>query len=177
MSPLVSLSPVTVLILWLLLCFNLNTVVKSLRSGPWSGMSRCPTRLPASGPPTCLLRSHPDPTCSTASPADWKTTGTLRLKVAYVIVLILGSQHGNMTPNPNSEWNIFGVCVCVSVCSEPPKVEEPEVWKEQQLSTLELFIQTHNKNPVQRVSPNIIFIKPCTCSYEILTAWMLMWSH
>lgn len=33
---------------------------------------------------------------------------------------------------------------------EPPKVEEPEQWKEQQLSTLELFIQTHNKNPVQR---------------------------
>lgn len=33
---------------------------------------------------------------------------------------------------------------------EPPKVEEPEEWKEQKLSTLELFIQTHNKNPVQR---------------------------
>ncbi|XP_074533251.1 acylglycerol kinase, mitochondrial [Halichoeres trimaculatus] len=33
---------------------------------------------------------------------------------------------------------------------EPPKVEEPEEWKEQKLSTLELFVQTHNKNPVQR---------------------------
>ncbi|CAN9498732.1 unnamed protein product [Ophioblennius macclurei] len=33
---------------------------------------------------------------------------------------------------------------------EPPKVEEPEKWEDQQLSTLELFIQTHNKNPVQR---------------------------
>uniref|UniRef100_A0A8C9Y1D1 Acylglycerol kinase, mitochondrial n=1 Tax=Sander lucioperca TaxID=283035 RepID=A0A8C9Y1D1_SANLU len=33
---------------------------------------------------------------------------------------------------------------------EPPKVEEPEQWKEEQLSTLELFIQTHNKNPVER---------------------------
>lgn len=33
---------------------------------------------------------------------------------------------------------------------EPPKVEEPEVWKEQQLSTLELYLQTHNKNPVER---------------------------
>lgn len=32
---------------------------------------------------------------------------------------------------------------------EPPKMEEPEVWKEQQLSTLELYIQTHNKNPVE----------------------------
>uniref|UniRef100_A0A8C5ER68 Acylglycerol kinase, mitochondrial n=1 Tax=Gouania willdenowi TaxID=441366 RepID=A0A8C5ER68_GOUWI len=32
----------------------------------------------------------------------------------------------------------------------PPKVEEPEKWEEKQLSTLELFIQTHNKNPVQR---------------------------
>uniref|UniRef100_A0A1A8QAL3 Acylglycerol kinase, mitochondrial n=1 Tax=Nothobranchius pienaari TaxID=704102 RepID=A0A1A8QAL3_9TELE len=33
---------------------------------------------------------------------------------------------------------------------EPPKVEEPEKWEEQQLSTLELYIQTHNKNPVER---------------------------
>ncbi|XP_068459325.1 acylglycerol kinase, mitochondrial [Clinocottus analis] len=33
---------------------------------------------------------------------------------------------------------------------EPPKVEEPEQWKEERLSTLELFIQTHNKNPVER---------------------------
>ncbi|XP_056137343.1 acylglycerol kinase, mitochondrial [Lampris incognitus] len=33
---------------------------------------------------------------------------------------------------------------------EPPKVEEPEKWEEQQLSTLELMIQTHNKNPVER---------------------------
>ncbi|CAJ1057152.1 acylglycerol kinase%2C mitochondrial [Xyrichtys novacula] len=33
---------------------------------------------------------------------------------------------------------------------EPPKVEEPEKWEEQQLSTLELFVQTQNKNPVQR---------------------------
>lgn len=40
----------------------------------------------------------------------------------------------------------------VYVCSEPPKVEEPEEWKEQQLSTVELYIQTHNKNPVEMVS-------------------------
>uniref|UniRef100_A0A3P8UYQ3 Acylglycerol kinase, mitochondrial n=1 Tax=Cynoglossus semilaevis TaxID=244447 RepID=A0A3P8UYQ3_CYNSE len=33
---------------------------------------------------------------------------------------------------------------------EPPKVEEPEKWEEKQLSTLELFVQTHNKNPVER---------------------------
>ncbi|XP_068579133.1 acylglycerol kinase, mitochondrial [Cebidichthys violaceus] len=33
---------------------------------------------------------------------------------------------------------------------EPPKVEEPEQWKEEHLSTLELFIQTHNKNPVEQ---------------------------
>uniref|UniRef100_A0A7N8X4Q8 Acylglycerol kinase, mitochondrial n=1 Tax=Mastacembelus armatus TaxID=205130 RepID=A0A7N8X4Q8_9TELE len=33
---------------------------------------------------------------------------------------------------------------------EPPKVEEPEKWEEQQLLTTELFIQTHNKNPVKR---------------------------
>ncbi|XP_029008740.1 acylglycerol kinase, mitochondrial [Betta splendens] len=33
---------------------------------------------------------------------------------------------------------------------EPPKAEEPEKWEEKQLSTIELFIQTHNKNPVER---------------------------
>nr|XP_040024545.1 acylglycerol kinase, mitochondrial-like isoform X2 [Gasterosteus aculeatus aculeatus] len=33
---------------------------------------------------------------------------------------------------------------------ERPKVEEPEQWKEKHLSTLELFIHTHNKNPVKR---------------------------
>ncbi|CAG5958512.1 unnamed protein product [Menidia menidia] len=34
--------------------------------------------------------------------------------------------------------------------AEPPKVEEPERWEEQKLSSLELYIQTHNKNPVER---------------------------
>ncbi|KAM9377049.1 acylglycerol kinase, mitochondrial [Pholidichthys leucotaenia] len=33
---------------------------------------------------------------------------------------------------------------------EPPKVEEPERWEEQQLSTLELLIQTHNRNPIEK---------------------------
>ncbi|KAK0146041.1 Acylglycerol kinase, mitochondrial [Merluccius polli] len=33
---------------------------------------------------------------------------------------------------------------------EPPKVEEPENWQEQQFSTLELLIHTHNKNPLER---------------------------
>ncbi len=37
-------------------------------------------------------------------------------------------------------------------------MEEPEVWKEQQLSTLELYIQTHNKNPVETVSPKIFLV-------------------
>lgn len=32
---------------------------------------------------------------------------------------------------------------------EPPKVEEPVKWEEKQLSTLELLIHTHNKNPVE----------------------------
>ncbi|XP_062317064.1 acylglycerol kinase, mitochondrial [Osmerus eperlanus] len=32
---------------------------------------------------------------------------------------------------------------------EPPKVEEPVQWEEKQLSTLELSIHTHNKNPVE----------------------------
>uniref|UniRef100_A0A667ZW26 Acylglycerol kinase, mitochondrial n=1 Tax=Myripristis murdjan TaxID=586833 RepID=A0A667ZW26_9TELE len=47
---------------------------------------------------------------------------------------------------------------------KPPKVEEPEKWMEQQLSTLELMIKTHNKNPVEMVSPEIIvLIKPHVC--------------
>nr|XP_057942844.1 acylglycerol kinase, mitochondrial [Doryrhamphus excisus] len=33
---------------------------------------------------------------------------------------------------------------------EAPKAEEPEQWKEEKLSSVELFIQTHNKNPVER---------------------------
>lgn len=33
---------------------------------------------------------------------------------------------------------------------ESPKVEEPEEWKEEKLSTYELFIKTHNQNPVKR---------------------------
>ncbi|XP_023282561.1 acylglycerol kinase, mitochondrial-like, partial [Seriola lalandi dorsalis] len=41
---------------------------------------------------------------------------------------------------------------------EPPKVEEPEKWEEQQLSTLELFIQTHNKNPVERRTNDSLMI-------------------
>ena len=44
---------------------------------------------------------------------------------------------------------ICGVCVCV--CVEPPIVEEPVQWEEKQLSTLELSIHTHNKNPVETV--------------------------
>ncbi|XP_056908575.1 acylglycerol kinase, mitochondrial isoform X3 [Takifugu flavidus] len=35
---------------------------------------------------------------------------------------------------------------------EPPKLEEPEQWKEEKLSTLELLVQTHNNNPVERAS-------------------------
>lgn len=43
--------------------------------------------------------------------------------------------------------------VCVGLfLSEPPKAEEPEQWKEEHLSTLELLVQTHNNNPVVRVS-------------------------
>ncbi|XP_024137625.1 acylglycerol kinase, mitochondrial [Oryzias melastigma] len=33
---------------------------------------------------------------------------------------------------------------------EPPKVEVAEKWEEQQLSTVELYVQTHNKNPLER---------------------------
>ncbi|KAK7891365.1 hypothetical protein WMY93_023328 [Mugilogobius chulae] len=33
---------------------------------------------------------------------------------------------------------------------EPPKADEPEKWEEKKLSTYELCIQTHNKNPVTR---------------------------
>uniref|UniRef100_A0A8C3APY9 Acylglycerol kinase, mitochondrial n=1 Tax=Cyclopterus lumpus TaxID=8103 RepID=A0A8C3APY9_CYCLU len=34
-------------------------------------------------------------------------------------------------------------------------LEEPEQWKEEHLSTLELFIQTQNKNPMERVSTKL----------------------
>uniref|UniRef100_A0A3B3Z8P5 Acylglycerol kinase, mitochondrial n=1 Tax=Periophthalmus magnuspinnatus TaxID=409849 RepID=A0A3B3Z8P5_9GOBI len=33
---------------------------------------------------------------------------------------------------------------------EPPKIEEPEKWEEKKLSTYELCIHTHNKNPITR---------------------------
>lgn len=33
---------------------------------------------------------------------------------------------------------------------EPPESEEPESWEERRLSTAELYIQTHNENPVER---------------------------
>uniref|UniRef100_A0AAQ5XJS2 Acylglycerol kinase, mitochondrial n=1 Tax=Amphiprion ocellaris TaxID=80972 RepID=A0AAQ5XJS2_AMPOC len=55
-------------------------------------------------------------------------------------------------PRPNLLYRI--ICRLKNYWSppleEPPKEEEPEQWEEQQLSTLELFIQTHNKNPVER---------------------------
>lgn len=38
----------------------------------------------------------------------------------------------------------------VPPAEESPAVVEPEKWEEQQLSSLELLIQTHNKNPVER---------------------------
>lgn len=44
------------------------------------------------------------------------------------------------------------MCVCVCAAPPAPPVEEPEQWQQQQLSTLELYIQTHNKNPIERVS-------------------------
>uniref|UniRef100_A0A3P9Q9I0 Acylglycerol kinase, mitochondrial n=1 Tax=Poecilia reticulata TaxID=8081 RepID=A0A3P9Q9I0_POERE len=39
---------------------------------------------------------------------------------------------------------------------EPLKPEEPEKWEEQQLSTAELYIQTHNKNPAERVRRKLL---------------------
>ena len=44
----------------------------------------------------------------------------------------------------------------VCLHSETPKVEEPEKWTDREFSTLELLIHTHNKNPVERVSNEII---------------------
>uniref|UniRef100_A0A8C5F4U3 Acylglycerol kinase, mitochondrial n=1 Tax=Gadus morhua TaxID=8049 RepID=A0A8C5F4U3_GADMO len=40
--------------------------------------------------------------------------------------------------------------------SPPVEVEEPEKWTDREFSTLELLIHTHNKNPVERVSNEII---------------------
>uniref|UniRef100_A0A672HN41 Acylglycerol kinase, mitochondrial n=1 Tax=Salarias fasciatus TaxID=181472 RepID=A0A672HN41_SALFA len=44
----------------------------------------------------------------------------------------------------------------------------PEKWEDQQLSTLELFIQTHNKNPVQRVSGTSGFYNIDNEEYEAM---------
>lgn len=56
----------------------------------------------------------------------------------------------------------FGL-LCVLAPPVPP-AEEPEQWQQQQLSTLELYIQTHNKNPIERVSRWIVveFLKQLT---------------
>lgn len=67
-----------------------------------------------------------------------------------------------------------------SVCSEPPKSEEPEKWEEQHLSTSELYIQTHNKNPVEGVSRTFFytfFIKTILFTFSmcefIADQWLL----
>lgn len=39
---------------------------------------------------------------------------------------------------------------------EPPKETEPERWESKDISTLELTVSTHNKNPVKRVSTDVI---------------------
>lgn len=53
------------------------------------------------------------------------------------------------TENPVVIYFDFWVSLFLS---EPPKLEEPEQWKEEKLSTLELLVQTHNNNPVERAS-------------------------
>lgn len=121
-------------------------MLPSFRNGLWSGIFQYSTWLPPWDPLICHLRDLPDPTCFIVSYADWKITGTLRLKVA------------NNTSHFSTSCNIFRhFCVCLCF-SEPPKVEEPEQWKEEQLSTLELLVLTHNSNPVERVSlQNIVW--------------------
>ncbi len=39
---------------------------------------------------------------------------------------------------------------------EPPKEPEPERWESKDISTLELTVSTHNKNPVKRVSTDVL---------------------
>lgn len=39
-----------------------------------------------------------------------------------------------------------------------PPAEEPEQWQQQQLSTLELYIQTHNKNPIEQRTDDSLMI-------------------
>uniref|UniRef100_A0AAX7TEL8 Acylglycerol kinase, mitochondrial n=1 Tax=Astatotilapia calliptera TaxID=8154 RepID=A0AAX7TEL8_ASTCA len=55
---------------------------------------------------------------------------------------------------------------------ELPKVEEPEKWEEQQLSTLELFIQTHNKNPVERVTADPTVFTENATELEAGACWL-----
>lgn len=72
-------------------------------------------------------------------------------------------------------------CRVLCVFSEPPKVEEPEKWEEQRLSTVELFIKTHNKNPVETVSPNItahtkVLTQSCSTPSALISAFNVLFS-
>ncbi|KAM8860545.1 acylglycerol kinase, mitochondrial [Synchiropus picturatus] len=67
----------------------------------------------------------------TPRPPDMPPQSTVRPNLLHRIIRRL-----------NNYWN--------PPIEEPPKEEEPEKWEEQELSSLELYIQTRNKNPVER---------------------------
>lgn len=51
---------------------------------------------------------------------------------------------------------IFNSCLLPFLLVELAKEPEPERWESKDISTLELTVSTHNKNPVKRVSADII---------------------
>lgn len=130
----------------------------SFRSGLWFGTSRYPTWPRHFDLLTCRLKRNPGPACWIASPADWETTGTLPSKVASAWSRDMSDCE---CKSKMVSMLKFGL-LCVLAPPAPP-AEEPEQWQQQQLSTLELYIQTHNKNPIQRVSRWIVeFLKQLT---------------
>uniref|UniRef100_A0A669B142 Acylglycerol kinase, mitochondrial n=1 Tax=Oreochromis niloticus TaxID=8128 RepID=A0A669B142_ORENI len=70
-------------------------------------------------------------------------------------------------PRPNLIYRI--IRRLKNYWNPPAEVEEPEKWEEQQLSTLELFIQTHNKNPVERVSYKSLYINKKAADPTVFT--------
>uniref|UniRef100_A0A4W6BXV4 Acylglycerol kinase, mitochondrial n=1 Tax=Lates calcarifer TaxID=8187 RepID=A0A4W6BXV4_LATCA len=71
-------------------------------------------------------------TAPSLRPPDQPPQKPPRPNLLYRIIRRLKNRWSPITPNPQQY------------------LEEPEQWEEQQLSTLELFVQTHNKNPVER---------------------------
>lgn len=92
----------------------------------------------------------------TLRPPDMPPHKTSRPNLLYRIVRRLRNYwnpppEGIVSCGCADDWVSREHSLLINVSAEPPK-EEPEQWEEQKRSSLELYIQTHNKNPVERVS-------------------------